>query len=209
MIACYVIMQTANKIEKENFFALSRLQENQAKAFIAKKLSVNTPDISNVIIWGSSLEFILNHTNATAVHYDGAVWAPHIETFSHVVNEIVYNKDWLSTELPKILEDDAYNIDINNNESLISKRNISHTAALISQIGDILNGTQNKLFSLGVVSNGCYGIPEGLVFSVPCLFRFGKIIANENIPLDDEMKSKISTIADRLKQYCNELLDLE
>lgn len=232
MVACYIISQTITRIPKENIFALSRMQENKVKSLVAKKLCVTTSHISNVIIWGSSIEYVLYHSIASASAYDGAVWAPHLVSFSHSVNEMIYDKEWLSNELPTVLEtfkptrnsesgatvnfqlDKKLTTQQIENEkevaaALTRKDILAHTAALISQLEDLLKGVkQENIFSLGLVSNGSYGIPEGLVFSVPYTITFGQVAVKKDIVLDEEMQTKISGAALKLKEYCDGLLNL-
>lgn len=219
ILACNVALAFADKVNKENVFALSRIQESHIKAAIAKKLLVNTPNIHKVVIWGSSFEFILDISKATVSQYDGAVWAPHVKSFTHDVNEMVYEKDWLWEELPRLLVKykqggpsdmetlpalDSLGIsgDMPTNSL---KSNLSEGAALISQINDILDNVTGDIFSMGVVSTGHFGIPPGLVFSVPCMCSFSKIFVVKEFELGEEMGRRIIDLATQMKEFCSQL----
>ena len=222
VVACNIILKYAGQeVDKNNVYAVTRLAENHAKAAIAKKLSVNTPDVGGIVVWGSSLEFVLDHQNSKASKYNGAVWGPHIDTFSHNVNEMVYDKSWLNTELAQVLN--VYkNVDsiakvegteggdgIEGSQTDSSRKfNLSHSGAVMSQLKSLLDpaGTSG-MFSLGISSAGGFcDIPDGLVFSVPCYCSYGKVYLKKDVPLDSATKERVATAASNLQAFCNELI---
>lgn len=199
MLTCYVLIHFCTNIPKENFFALSRFEENKIKAALAKRLNIITSCISNVIIWGNSPDFIIDHSFATAKGYEGSVWAPHIGEFSYAINDIIYEKLWLNEELP-------VTIDALQSKN-IADFSLSYSAAILSQLQDLMTPCCSGLFSLGLVSKGWYGIPEGLVFSFPVTYENNKVNVVHDLNVNASMKSKLKEAGEKLQKQCNELLE--
>lgn len=201
MICCYLVSKIATNISSENFFALSRYEENKIKALIGKKLEINPGGITNLVIWGSSKEFIVDYENTKAFGYNGAIWAPHLSTFSHSVKEMVYEKDFLDSELPEVL----------NNSSKVdaATKALSFSAALVSQMKDLLQSSNesSNMFSLGLISKGWYDVPEGVVYSFPVECIEGKINVKLDLEITENTREKIKTSSSALEEYCKTLLE--
>lgn len=203
MMACYILSQVCSTVERENFFAISRLEENKVKSALAKQLGVITAGVSDIIVWGNSPNFIIDHSNAIAKGYNGAIWAPHINKFSHLVNEMVYDQVWLTEELPKVLNSDNNNIDDEN----VHKEALAMSSAFITQIHDIMNPHREGLYSLGLISKGWYGVPEGLVFSFPVTYSNNNVTVNSNLSISESIQEKITTVAENLEKSCAEIME--
>ena len=192
----FVISQYANNISTDNFFAITRLAENQVKAAVAKKLKINTASVSNTVVWGGAGNYIIDLTNAVAKGYDGAVWAPHIDTYRHVVKDMLFDKTWITEELPKVLFSDEPN-----------NHHLSTGAALISQLKDIINPSRDGIFSLGLISKGWYNVPTGTAFSFPVIYINGEIKVKEILNYSDDFKDKIKSTAKEFLIKCKELME--
>lgn len=203
IICCNIIHYFLNGIPRKNLMAMTRYEENLGKAAISRILEINTAGIQNLILWGSSKEFIVDYSCAKAYAYNGAIWAPHIETFSHSIKEIVYDKKFLDKDLPQM---------VNNKERSLNTKLLSLSAAFITQLKDLLSNsspktsTNNNIYSLGVISDGSYGVPEGLVYSFPVQYSEIGINIVGDIECSETMKENIKRNAQELQDYCNELI---
>lgn len=190
----FVVSQYTSNVSVENFFAISRLAENRVKAAVAKKLKINTASVSNTVVWGGAGNYIIDLTNAVAKGYDGAIWAPHIDTYSHIVKDMLFDKTWITEELPKVLFSDEPNNDL------------AAAAALISQLKDIINPSRDGIFSLGLISKGWYNVPKGTAFSFPVIYKNGEIKVKESLNYSDDFKDKIKSTAEEFLRKCRELI---
>lgn len=139
----------APDVPPDRFTAMTRLDHNRALAQLSAKLAVPVTSINGLTIWGnhSASQYPDVH-NATV---DG-----------RPVTELV-DTAWLENEfLPRVA---------NRGAEIISVRGASSAAsaasAAIDHMFDWVNGTRESWTSAGVVSDGSYGVPEGLVSSFP------------------------------------------
>ena len=190
----FVLSQYTSNVSVDNFFAISRLTENRVKAAVAKKLKINTASVSNTVVWGGAGNYIIDLTNAVAKGYDGAIWAPHIDTYSHIVKDMLFDKTWITEELPKVLFSDEPNNDL------------AAAAALISQLKDIINPSRHGIFSVGLISKGWYNVPKGTAFSFPVIYKNGEIKVKESLNYSDDFKNKIKSTAEEFLSKCKELI---
>ena len=166
-IICKILSLSAPSVSQQNFFALSRLEENIVKSLIARRLQVKTSDVKNVVVWGQPfLNRLTDTTFSRVTGYDGAIWGPHIKGFSQSTPEMVHDDKWLANEINEQVK--------SRNESILDSKAdgmqaISRAAAIISQLKDLIKGQDDpqEIFSLGLVSQGWYNVPEGTVFSFP------------------------------------------
>lgn len=202
IICCNIIHYFLNGIPRKNLVAMTRFEENLGKAAISRILEINTAGIQNLILWGSSKEFIVDYSCAKAYGYNGAIWAPHIEAFSHPIKEMVYDKKFLNKDLPQL---------VNNKERSLNTKLLSFSAAFITQLKDLLSTSSknNNVYSLGIISDGSYGVPEGLVYSLPVQYSETGVNIVGDIECSETMKENIKRNAEELQDFCNELIALE
>jgi len=153
---CLIASKNAPSIPKENFTCLTRLDHNRAKAQVALKLNITANNVSNVTIWGnhSSTQFPdLRHAKVTL--NDGKVTG---------ALEAISDDNWMKNEfIPCVQKRGA---------AVIAARKLSSAMSAAKAICDHLrswwNGTEgDDWVSMGVMSNGSYGIDSDLVFSFP------------------------------------------
>lgn len=199
-----VVSKYAPSIPKRNICALSRLQENRAKAVVARKLNVNSSGILDLIVWGCpGCEDYVDISRSQVKGYDGAIWAPHIKTFSRSVVEMVHDDKWVSGEFLR---------NVNNHGLILAKRNtfcpsMSTGGAILDCIQDWWHASSDHVTSLGVVSEGWYGVPEGIVFSFPVKFKDGLWEIVDDLELSEEAMIKIKTIGENLKMQTDDVLE--
>ena len=202
IICCNIIHYFLNGIARNNLMAMTRFEENIVKSALSRNLEINSAGIENLIVWGSTKEYVVDYNCATAYGYNGAIWAPHIETFSHQIKEIAYDKKFLENDLPQLL---------NNREKSMQSKLLSFSAAVTTQLKDLLSSSSTNInvYSLGVISDGSYDIPEGLIYSFPVRYSGGDFSIADNIECSETVKESIKRTASELQGYCNELIALE
>eukprot|EP00112_Aurelia_sp_Birch-Aquarium-sp1_P017430 Seg404.11 transcript_id=Seg404.11/GoldUCD/mRNA.D3Y31 product="putative malate dehydrogenase 1B" protein_id=Seg404.11/GoldUCD/D3Y31 len=204
LICNILISANAKGANNDNFFALSRLQENRAKSIIAGRLNVKTADIQSVIIWGQShYNQLIDVSLSRVVGYDGAVWGPHIPGYSQDTKEMVHDQKWLAKELAEKAIQKG--VDLRNARE--NSSSISYAAAILDQLFTLYNGLKSdEIYSIGIVSKGWFGVPEGLVFSFPVKFQKGQLEVLSYLEVDEEMLAKIKEIATTLRSNVHDVL---
>merc|ERR1712212_1070104 len=175
----------APSIPKENFSAMTRLDQNRAAAQLANKAGVGVKDVKNVIIWGnhSSTQFP-DASNASI----GGKPAP----------EVIGDADWLKTVfLPTVQKRGA---------AVIAARKLSSAMSAAKAASDhmksIWSGTpEGEFVSMGVFSDGSYGTSEGVMFSFPVQITDKKWSIVQGLNMDDFAKEKLALTG---KELCEE-----
>uniref|UniRef100_A0A0K8TST5 Malate dehydrogenase n=1 Tax=Tabanus bromius TaxID=304241 RepID=A0A0K8TST5_TABBR len=184
----------APSIPKENFTAMTRLDQNRAKAQIASKLGIAVDNVKNVIIWGnhSSTQFP-DVCNATAT----------VDGVKKSVNEAIGNAAYLQNEFVVTVQ--------KRGAAVIAARKMSSAMsaakAACDHMHDWWNGTNPGDFvSMGVISDGSYGAPKDVVFSFPVEIRNGKWSIVQGLQLDDFAKSKLQVTGKELLEEKEEAM---
>jgi malate dehydrogenase len=158
---CLLASKMAPSIPKENFSCMTRLDQNRAQAQIAGKLGVSTDTVRNVIIWGnhSSTQFP-DVAHATVQTSDGSVG----------VYDAVKDDAWLKGDFISIVQ--------KRGGEIIKARKLSSAMSAAKAICDHMRdwwfGTkEGEWTSMGVWSDGSYGIPKDLIYSVPVYIKPG------------------------------------
>jgi malate dehydrogenase len=200
-----VISAFAPSIPKNNIYALSRLQENRAKAVLARKLKVNSCGITDLIVWGCpGNDGLFDISMSQVKGYDGAIWAPHIETFSRSVVEMIYDHKWVATEFLD---------EVNKHEESLKEEHkfspsLSAGVAILDFLKEWWQGSANQMTSLGVISKGWYGVPEGLVFSFPVKFQDGEWQVMDGLDISDDVSYRIKQIGESLKNKTDMVMQI-
>lgn len=204
-IICNILLAaTKDTINNEYFYTLARLDENKAKCTIAQRLEVKTADIKNVIIWGQPhYQQVTDVALSRVVHYDGAIWGPHIPGFSQDTREMVHDEKWLAKQLAEL----TLQKELELKKLRGSGSSISVAAAVLDQLRDLFNGSKSdEANSIGIASKGWYGIPEGLVFSVPVKLNGDQVEVITTIELSEETSNSLKAVATQLKAATDEIL---
>jgi malate dehydrogenase len=157
---------SAPDVPRERFTAMTRLDHNRAVAQLAAKLGCRTPDVDGVSIWG----------NHSATQYPDVT---HATAGGQPVPTLV-DQDWLESEfIPRVARRGAEIIEARGASSAASA-----ASAAIDHVRDWVHGTPGRWTSSGVVSDGSYGVPEGLVSSFPVRSEGGRfsIVQGLDIP---------------------------
>jgi len=192
---CFVCKHFAPSIPSKNFSALTRLDHNRATSVIAHRLGVCVDRVKNVIIWG-------NHSDTQFPDVNHGYLKPEGTPLREAVNDNDYlNSDYLTFVQKRGGE-------------VMAKRGFSSamsaSKAIADHVRDWVSGTQEgEWVSMGVVSDGSYGINEGVVYSFPVECRNGDYQIVPNLHIDDWSRSKMQITLDELnseKEIAHNLL---
>jgi malate dehydrogenase len=163
----YIAMKSAPDLPRENFTAMLRLDHNRAASQIAAKTGKPVASIKKLAVWG-------NHSPTMYADYrfatiDGA-------SVKDMINDQVWNAD---TFLPTVGKRGA---------AIIAARGVSSAAsaanAAIDHMRDWALGTGGEWVTMGVPSNGEYGIPKDVMFGYPVTCEGGKYKIVEGLAID-------------------------
>ena len=172
----------APDVPAERFTAMTRLDHNRAISQLAQKLGVQVSDITKMSIWG-------NHSPSM---YPDLFRA---EVNGKVAAEVVNGQGWYAdTFIPTVGKRGAAIIEARGASSAASAAN-----AAIEHVHDWVNGTpEGDWTSAAVVSDGSYGVPEGLISSFPVVSRNGRYEIVQGLAIDEFSQSRIDITVNEL-----------
>jgi malate dehydrogenase len=150
-----ICQMNAPTIPKENFTCLTRLDQNRAQSQIAAKCGVGSQDVHNVIIWG-------NHSSTQfpdAAHATVNIGGKEVKAYDAVKDDA-----WLKGDFISVVQ--------KRGAAVIAARKLSSAMsaakAVCDHVHDWWHGTHSgRWVSMGVTSDGSYGIDAGLIYSFP------------------------------------------
>jgi len=185
-------MNSANN-PSQQWFAMTALDANRAKAQLAEKAEVNISSLKNMIIWGNhSPTMYPDPYNATINGTSAA--------------EVINDSKWLEDDyLPLVQQRGKAVIDARGASSAASAAN-----AAIDTVKSVINPTdEGDCFSAAVVSDGSYGVPEGLIFGFPLKTTSGgDVEIIQGIELNSFANSKIQITTEELESEREAVVDL-
>ncbi|MFE4949565.1 malate dehydrogenase [Leifsonia sp. NPDC056665] len=165
----------APDIPAERFTAMTRLDHNRAVAQLAAKLGVPVSAIEGVIVWG----------NHSASQYPDL---SHATVHGRPATELV-DEGWLAEEyIPRVAKRGAEIIAVRGSSSAASA-----ASAAIDHVRDWVDGTGERWTSAAVVSDGSYGVPEGLISSFPVRGVAGRWEIVQGLAIDAFSRERIDT----------------
>jgi malate dehydrogenase len=165
---CLIAMSHAPDIPRERFTSMMRLDHNRAIAQLAAKLEVPVTDVSRMGVWGNHSPTM--YPDLFRAHVAGRVAA-----------DVVDDQAWLEGEfLPRVGKRGAAVIEARGASSAASA-----ASAAIDHMHDWVAGTDGRWVSMGVPSDGSYGIPEGLICGFPCVCSGGDWSIVQGLELDE------------------------
>jgi malate dehydrogenase len=170
-----IAMSNAPDIPRERFSALTRLDHNRAISQLAAKLQVPVTEIRKMTIWG----------NHSATQYPDLF---HAEVSGRNAAEVVGDQEWLAgTFIPTVAKRGAAIIDARGASSAASA-----ASATVDHARDWALGTpEGDWVSMSVVSDGSYGVPEGLISSFPVTVTDGAWSIVQGLEIDEFSRGKI------------------
>jgi len=181
---CLIALNNAPSIEPTRFTAMTRLDHNRAKAQLAARCDVHVTDVKHMTIWG----------NHSATQYPDVFHAT--VSGKNGFEAAGSDQAWLEKEfIPTVQQRGAAVIEARGSSSAASAANAAcdhvRTWALGTDPGDWV--------SMAIVSDGSYGVPEGLVSSFPVTCEGGGYSIVQGLDIDDFSRSRIdATVAELL-----------
>ncbi|SDM41951.1 malate dehydrogenase [Oryzisolibacter propanilivorax] len=176
----HIAMKSAPDLPRENFTAMLRLDHNRAASQLAAKGGFKVGDIKHLTVWG-------NHSPTMYADYRFAT--VNGESVKDKINDQAWNKDVF---LPTVGKRGA---------AIIAARGLSSAAsaanAAIDHMRDWALGSKGEWVTMGVPSNGEYGIPKDIVFGFPVTTENGKYKIVEGLDIDAFSQERIdATLAE-------------
>jgi malate dehydrogenase len=171
---CLIAMNNAPDIPNERFTAMLRLDHNRAVAQLAAKLAVPVTAITEMGVWGNHSPTMypdLFHANV-----NGGQAAAAVDDQAWIENDF----------LPNVGKRGAAIIEARGASSAASA-----ASAAVDHVHDWVTGTDGGWVSMGVPSDGSYGVPEGLISGFPCTCANGEYSIVQGLELDAFSRSKI------------------
>jgi malate dehydrogenase len=164
-----IALKNAPDLDPRNFTAMLRLDHNRAIAQVAAKLSQPVRDVNKMVVWG-------NHSSTQYPDLS------HAEIGGRKVIETLKDHDWIESNfIPTVQKRGAAIIEARGLSSAASAAN-----AAISHVRDWLSGSpQNDWVTMGVPSDGSYGIPEGVIYGFPVTTSNGNYTIVQNLPISE------------------------
>jgi malate dehydrogenase len=171
----YIAMKSAPDLPAKNFTAMLRLDHNRALSQLAAKAGVAVGDIEKLVVWG-------NHSPTMYPDYRFA-------TAGGVsLKDKINDADWNANEfIPKVGKRGAAIIEARGLSSAASAAN-----AAIDHMHDWHHGTAGKWTTMGIPSDGSYGIPEGTVFGFPVTIENGEYSIVKGLEIDEFSQERIN-----------------
>jgi malate dehydrogenase len=171
---CLIAMRNAQDIPRERFTSMMRLDHNRAVAQLAAKLAVPVTDVREMGVWG-------NHSPTMYANLF------HAKVGGEQAAKLIADEGWIEQEfLPVVGKRGAAIIEARGASSAGSA-----ASAAIDHVRDWVAGTNGGWVSMGVASDGSYGIEEGLICGFPCTCASGTWSIVEGLEIDPFSRAKI------------------
>lgn len=178
-----IAMHNAPDIAGTQFTAMTRLDHNRAITQIAQKTGARTTDVTHMTIWG----------NHSATQYPD-LYNTRINGKSAI--ELVDQTWFEDTFIPTVQQRGAAIIKARGASSAASAAN----AAIDHMRTWALGTAENDWTSMGVLSTGAYGVPEGLIYSFPCACKNGVYQVVEGLEINEFSRAKMDATAQELSE---------
>ena len=187
-----IAMNNAPDLDPGRFTAMTRLDHNRAMAQLAAKTGTTVSDVTKMTIWG----------NHSATQFADLF---HAEVKGQNAAELVGDEAWYAdTYIPTVAQRGA---------AIIKARGLSSAAsaanAAIDHIRSWHLGTpEGDWVSMGIPSDGSYGVPEGIISSFPCTCSGGEYSIVQGLEIDEFSRAKIDASAAELQEERDAVADL-
>ena len=186
-----IAMKNAPSLKPQSFTAMTRLDHNRALSQLAAKTGSHVNDIQRMIIWG----------NHSATQYPDI---NHCLVKGQAARTLV-DQDWIEKDfIPTVQQRGA---------AIIKARGASSAAsaasAAIDHIRDWFRGSpQGDTLSMGIPSDGSYGIPEGVIYSYPVICRGGQYEIVQGLDIDAFSRARMDATHKELLEERDGVKDL-
>lgn len=182
----------APKVPANRWFAMTRLDQNRASSQLAIKAGVPVGQVKKVAIWG-------NHSDTQYPDYKNA------EIAGKPATEVITDTPWFESDfIPTVAKRGSAVIKARGASSAASAAN----AALDSVRSASFATPTGEWFSAGVVSDGSYGVPAGLIYSFPLTTDGTSWSIVKGVAIDEAAQKRIDASAEELKSERDAVKDL-
>lgn len=183
---CLIALHQAERLNRKNFHAMTRLDQNRAQALLAKKAQCGIEEVRHMTIWG-------NHSTTQVPDFEHAL------IHSKPAVDVIFDRNWLEgTFASQVQKRGAEVIAIRGKSSAASA-----ASAALDAMGSIVHPTkEGEWYSSGIFSEGNpYGIEEDLVYSFPCrTLKNGTVEIVPDLTISPSLRDKIKLSENELKE---------
>jgi malate dehydrogenase len=181
---CLIAMNNAKEIPPDRWFAMTRLDENRARAQLAHKAGIEVSAVTNMTIWG----------NHSATQYPDFYNA---KIDQRPANEVIGDEKWLKEEFIATVQQ--------RGAAVIKARGLSSAGSAANAIVDTVRSLTNDTpaddwHSVAVCSDGSYDVDAGLISSFPTRVRGGKCEIVQGLRINEFSRQKIDASVAELKE---------
>src|SRR4030088_1997912 len=181
---CLIAMNNAKEIPRDRWFAMTRLDENRARAQLARKAGVTIRSVTNMTIWG-------NHSSTQYPDFYNA------RIDGRPANEVIGDEKWLKEDFIAAVQQ--------RGAAIIKARGLSSAGSAANAVVDtvrfLTNDTpRDNWHSVAVCSDGSYETEKDLISSFPVCIRGGKWEIVQKLPINDFSREKIDKSVAELKE---------
>lgn len=179
----YIAMKSAPDLPQRNFTAMLRLDHNRALSQLASKTGMSVDSIKKLVVWG-------NHSPTMYPDYRFA------SIDGKPAPEAVNDQDWYKNTFISTVG--------KRGAAIIEARGLSSAAsaasAAIDHVKDWVLGSSGEWTTMGVPSDGSYGIPEGVIYGFPTICADGDYKIVPNLEIDEFSRSKMDNTLQELEE---------
>ena len=179
----YIAMKSAPDLPAKNFTAMLRLDHNRALSQLANKAGVAVGQIEKLVVWG-------NHSPTMYPDYRFAT--VNGQSLKDRINDAEWNANVF---IPTVGKRGAAIIEARGLSSAASAAN-----AAIDHVRDWLLGSNGKWVTMGIPSDGSYGIPEGVMYGFPVTTQNGEYSIVRDLPIDDFSRERMNRTLAELEE---------
>jgi malate dehydrogenase len=181
---CLIAMKNAKEIPRDRWFAMTRLDENRARAQLAHKAGVEITRVTNMAIWG-------NHSSTQYPDFYNA------KIKNKPADKVIGDEKWLKEDFIAAVQQ--------RGAAIIKARGLSSAASAANAVVDTVRSLTNDTakedwHSVAVCSDGNYDIEKDLITSFPIRTRGGKWEIVQKLPINDFSRGKIDKSVTELKE---------
>jgi malate dehydrogenase len=189
---CLIAINNAKEIPRDRWFAMTRLDENRARAQLAHKAGVEITRVTNMTVWG-------NHSSTQYPDFYNA------KIDNRPANEVIADEKWLQGKFISTVQQ--------RGAAIIKARGLSSAASAANAVVDTVRFLTNETpakdwHSVALCSDGSYNVEKDLISSFPVRVQGGKCQIIQKLPVNEFSRDKIDRSVAELKEEKSMVSDL-
>lgn len=185
------VAQKFGRVPAKNFTGMLRLDHNRALSQLATKSGREVSSLKNLVVWG-------NHS--PTMYADYRFVTSNGDSVKDLINDAAWNKDVF---LPTVGKRGAAIIEARGLSSAASAAN-----AAIDHIRDWVLGSKGEWVTMGIPSDGSYGIPEGIIYGFPVTTENGEYKIVQGLEIDEFSRERMTVTLNELLEEREGVKDL-